>query len=103
MSSWTPLVSLQDSLRHPMRLSSRTSFDHLSHMKRTTWAGLRSDAEAAAAELRTRRGVTSLFSIGFCSGGRLSFLLGTVPGLDMSGVIGFYGWPVGPFANDTPA
>jgi len=79
------------------------SFDHLSHMKRTTWAGLRSDAEAAAAELRTRRGVTSLFSIGFCFGGRLSFLLGTVPGLDMSGVIGFYGWPVGPFTNDTPA
>jgi len=79
------------------------SFDHVSHMKRTTWAGLRSDVEAAAAELRTRRGVTSLFSIGFCFGGRLSFLLGTVPGLDMSGVIGFYGWPVGPFANDTAA
>ena len=36
-------------------------------------------------------------------GGRISFLLASVPALDLRGVIGFYGWPVGRFLNDTPA
>jgi len=79
------------------------SFDHVAHAGRTTWKGLQADSLAAATELRGSRGVDSLFSIGFCFGGRTSFLLGTLPELSMSGVIGFYGWPVGSFANDTPA
>jgi carboxymethylenebutenolidase len=79
------------------------SFDHVAHAQRTTWAGLRADAAAAAAELRTAGHVDTLLSIGFCFGGRTSFLLGTVPELALSGVIGFYGWPVGNLANDTPA
>ena len=58
---------------------------------------------AAAAHLRLRRHVRSLYSVGFCFGGRISFLLATEPALSMAGVIGFYGWPVGPFLNDTPA
>jgi len=78
-------------------------FDHVAHSGRTTWAGLQADIAAAAEELRVQRGVTRLFSIGFCFGGRTSFLLGTLPELEMSGVIGFYGWPVGDFANDSPA
>ncbi len=78
-------------------------FDHVAHAGRTSWAGLRADVSAAAAALRTERGVSRLFSVGFCFGGRTSFLLGTVPELEMAGVIGFYGWPVGSFANDTPA
>ena len=49
------------------------------------------------------RGSRALFSVGFCFGGRASFLLGTVPDLALAGVIGFYGWPVGAFGNDTPA
>ncbi len=69
----------------------------------TKWTELQADVTAAAAHLRMRRHVESLFSIGFCFGGRVSFLLGSLPALRMAGVIGFYGWPVGPFLNDTPA
>jgi carboxymethylenebutenolidase len=79
------------------------TFDHRHHARLTTWAGLQADVVAAAAHLRIQRRVRTLFSIGFCFGGRLSFLLGTLPELSLAGVIGFYGWPVGPFLNDTPA
>jgi carboxymethylenebutenolidase len=78
-------------------------FDGTSHASRTTWAGLRADAIAGGEHLRAEHGVRSLFSIGFCMGGRLSFLLATVPELGLSGAIGFYGWPVGPWRNDMPA
>jgi carboxymethylenebutenolidase len=78
-------------------------FDHRAHAQRTTWAGLQVDIDAAAAHLRLRRHVHSLFAVGFCFGGRTSFLLAAAPALALSGVIGFYGWPVGPFLNDTPA
>lgn len=80
-----------------------SSFDHVAHAERTTWSDLQADAHAAAEHLRSERHVESLFSIGFCFGGRTSFLLGTLPDLGLSGVIGFYGWPVGSFANDSPA
>ena len=36
----------------------------------------------------------SLFSVGFCFGGALSYLQ-AASGLDYAGVIGFYGWPLG--------
>ena len=78
-------------------------FDFRPHTSATTWAGLRADVAAAADELRRTRGIERLHSIGFCFGGRTSFLLGTVPELDMDGVIGFYGWPVGAGSNDAPA
>ncbi len=78
-------------------------FEFMPHVKRTTWSGLRADVMAAAGELRSGGGVRSLYSVGFCFGGRTSFLLSTVPGLEMAGVIGFYGWPVGPGRNDSPA
>jgi carboxymethylenebutenolidase len=78
-------------------------FDHVAHAARTTWAGLQADAVAAAELLRRDCGVERLYSVGFCFGGRTSFLLGTRPELALSGVIGFYGWPVGTFANDSPA
>jgi carboxymethylenebutenolidase len=79
-------------------------FDHMPHVGRTTFAGLSADIRAAAAYLRSADGgaVRSLFTIGFCFGGRLSFLASTL-GLDLAGVVGFYGWPVGPSRNDTPA
>ena len=78
-------------------------FDHVAHSRMASWAGLQADVHAAAHMLRSERDVEHLFSIGFCFGGRTSFLLSTVPELAMDGVIGFYGWPVGPFANDSPA
>ena len=79
------------------------SFDHRDHARMTTWAGLQADVAAASAHLRFHRRVRSLFSVGFCFGGRTSFLLASSASLDMAGVIGFYGWPVGRFLNDTPA
>jgi carboxymethylenebutenolidase len=78
-------------------------FEFGEHTGRTTWSGLRADVRAAADELRTARGITRLFSIGFCFGGRLSLLLDSLPELEMAGVIAFYGWPVGPTRNDMPA
>jgi carboxymethylenebutenolidase len=78
------------------------SFEHGSHVEQTTWQGLQADVAAAAAELRSSRAVPSLFSIGFCFGGRVSFLLASSATMRMAGVIGFYGWPVGPFGNGIP-
>lgn len=78
-------------------------FDHVAHAGRTTWAGLQADTAAASELLRRERGVERLYSVGFCFGGRTSFLLGTLPQLRLDGVVGFYGWPVGSFANDSPA
>ncbi len=72
------------------------------HVERTTYEGLRADVTAAAAHLREAAGVERLFATGFCMGGRLTFLAAAF-GLDLAGVIGFYGWPTGPSRNGTPA
>ena len=78
-------------------------FDFASHVPRSTWAGLQVDVAAAAAHLRASSGIHRIYSIGFCYGGRLSLLLASLDELGLDGVIGFYGWPVGPFRNDMPA
>ena len=79
-------------------------FDFMAHVARTTFAGLAADVSAAADLLRSAGGgdARSIFTIGFCFGGRLAFLSATL-GLDLAGVIGFYGSPVGPTRNDMPA
>jgi carboxymethylenebutenolidase len=79
------------------------AFDASPHTKRCTWEGLRADALAGAEAIRASGRVRSLYSIGFCFGGRISFLLSSVPELDMAGVVGFYGWPVGGFGSAGPA
>jgi carboxymethylenebutenolidase len=43
----------------------------------------------------------SVFTIGFCMGGRMSFLTATL-GLRLAGVIGLYGTLGGPWRNDAP-
>ena len=78
------------------------SFEHMPHVSRTTFAGLRADIRAAAAHLRAERPIRALFTVGFCFGGRLAFLSGTLSELEPSGVIGFYGVPLGPARNDMP-
>jgi len=60
------------------------------------------DVTAAAAHLRALTGAARTCTIGFCMGGRLAFLSAGF-GLGLAGVIGFYGWPVGPARNGTPA
>jgi carboxymethylenebutenolidase len=79
-------------------------FESMPHVSRTTFAGLSADTRAAAAHLRSPDGgaVRSLFTVGFCFGGRLSFLASTL-GLGLAGVVGFYGPTVGPARNDMPA
>jgi carboxymethylenebutenolidase len=77
-------------------------FEYAGHVAAATYDGLRADTLAAAAHLRGETGVRSVFSIGFCMGGRLAFMSAAY-GLDLAGVIGFYGWPTGPSRNGTPA
>jgi carboxymethylenebutenolidase len=78
-------------------------FDYSQHVPQTTWAGLSADISAAAAYVRgTRARTGSLFTAGFCMGGRNAFLSATL-GLGLAGVIGFYGFPGGSSRNDSPA
>jgi carboxymethylenebutenolidase len=75
-------------------------FDYAPHVSQTTWTGIAADITAAVEALRAD-GVERIFTIGFCMGGRMSFLAGTL-GLDLTGVIGLYGTLVGPWRNDAP-
>ena len=71
-------------------------FDFMSEVPKTTPKTLQEDIAAAAGYLRGKDGgqVRSLFSVGFCFGGALSYLQ-AASGLEYAGVIGFYGWPLG--------
>jgi carboxymethylenebutenolidase len=75
-------------------------FEYMPHVQQTTWAGISADIAAAVAALRDD-GVERVATIGFCMGGRMSFLAATL-GLDLAGVIGLYGTLVGPWRNDAP-
>lgn len=77
-------------------------FDFGPHVPQTTYEALRADTAAAAGHLRAETGARSLFTVGFCMGGRLAFLSAGFD-LGLAGVIGFYGWPTGPSRNGTPA
>ena len=72
------------------------AFDFMAQVPLTKPDTLQADIAAAAAYLRTPEGgrVRSLFSVGFCFGGALSYLQ-AASGLGYAGVIGFYGWPLG--------
>jgi len=71
-------------------------FEFMPHVGKTTPETLQADFAAAAAYLRSPEGgqARSLFSVGFCFGGAISYLQATT-GLGYAGVIGFYGWPLG--------
>jgi carboxymethylenebutenolidase len=81
-------------------------FDHSPHVEQTTWDGLTADIRAGVAALRDatgdRGGASHIFTMGFCMGGRLAFDSASL-GLGLAGVVGFYGWPVGPHRNGSPA
>jgi carboxymethylenebutenolidase len=81
-------------------------FEYRPHVEQTRWEALAADIRTGLAALRAARGGATdpmkLFTTGFCMGGRLAFLSATM-GLGLSGVIGFYGWPVGANPNGTPA
>src|SRR5262249_5477114 len=66
-------------------------FEYPPHVEQTTDVGVRADRSAAVAELR-RRGAEAVFSLGFCFGGRASWIA-AASGHDLAGSIGFYGSP----------
>ena len=72
------------------------TFDFMAQVPQTKPDQLQADIAAGVAFLRSADGgqVRSVFSVGFCFGGALSYLQ-AASGLGYAGVIGFYGWPLG--------
>ena len=66
-------------------------FDYTEHVPQTTDGGVQADVRAAVEELR-RRGATRIFTVGFCFGGRASWLA-AASGHGLAGAVGFYGRP----------
>jgi carboxymethylenebutenolidase len=74
-------------------------FEYAPHVQQTSADGVKADTRAAVDHLRSL-GCTSIFTLGFCMGGRLSWLASSW-GLGLSGAVGFYGRP-GPFSDGQP-
>jgi carboxymethylenebutenolidase len=66
-------------------------FEYAPHVDQTTDDGVQADARAAVGGLRGL-GSESVFSVGFCFGGRASWV-GAASALGLAGSIGFYGSP----------
>jgi carboxymethylenebutenolidase len=66
-------------------------FDRSPHVEATTPEGIQSDVAAAVDHLR-ELGARSLFTVGFCMGGRHSWLA-AAGGHGLAGAVGFYGRP----------
>jgi carboxymethylenebutenolidase len=66
-------------------------FEYMEHVQQTTPEGVQADVAAAVEYLRAD-GVTSVFTVGFCFGGRNSWLA-AAGGHDLAGAVGFYGMP----------
>jgi carboxymethylenebutenolidase len=66
-------------------------FEYTPHVDQTTDHGVQADARAAVEHLRSL-GVRSVFSVGFCFGGRASWVA-AASGHGLAGAIGFYGSP----------
>ncbi|HEY1331302.1 MAG TPA: dienelactone hydrolase family protein [Actinomycetota bacterium] len=67
-------------------------FEYMPHVQQTTPDAIAADVAATAAHVRSPDGggATSLFTVGFCFGGRASFNQ-AARGHGLAGVIGFYG------------
>jgi carboxymethylenebutenolidase len=74
-------------------------FEYMPHVQQTTPDGVQSDVGACVAHLRAS-GCESIFTVGFCYGGRNSWLA-AASGHGLAGAIGFYGRP-GPGNDGTP-
>jgi carboxymethylenebutenolidase len=64
-------------------------FDYMPHVQQTTAEGVQADVAASVAYLRAA-GCTSVFTVGFCFGGRNSWLAAAA-GHGLAGAVGFYG------------
>ncbi len=74
-------------------------FEYMPHVQQTTPDGVQSDVAACVAHLRATD-CESIFTVGFCFGGRNSWLA-AASGHDLAGAIGFYGRP-GPGNDGSP-
>jgi carboxymethylenebutenolidase len=66
-------------------------FEYMPHVQQTTPVGVQADVAAAVAQLRSG-GAERVFTVGFCFGGRHSWLA-AASGHGLAGAIGFYGRP----------
>jgi carboxymethylenebutenolidase len=66
-------------------------FEYMPHVQQTTPEGVQADVAAAVAKLRAE-GATSVFTVGFCMGGRHSWFAAAA-GHGLAGAVGFYGMP----------
>ena len=80
-------------------------FDPQAHVARMRPATMNADVAAGVAFLRSADGGSAerVFTVGFCMGGRMSFVQGAEAGLELAGVIGFYGSPVDTHRTGMPA
>jgi carboxymethylenebutenolidase len=74
-------------------------FEYMPHVQQTTPAGVQADVAACVSHLR-QNGCEAIFTVGFCFGGRNSWL-STASGHGLAGAIGFYGRP-GPGNDGSP-
>jgi carboxymethylenebutenolidase len=74
-------------------------FEYMPHVEQTTGEGVQADVAACVAHLRAS-GWGSIFTVGFCFGGRNSWLA-AASGHSLAGAIGFYGRP-GPGRDGSP-
>jgi len=65
-------------------------FEYMTHVQQGTQEGLDADVAAALSRLR-EMGCRSVFTVGFCFGGRQSWFAATRH--DLAGAVGFYGRP----------
>src|SRR5437764_10917199 len=66
-------------------------FEYMPHVQQTTAENVQDDVAAAVAHLHAA-GCTSIFTVGFCMGGRHSWFAAAA-GHDLAGAVGFYGMP----------
>jgi carboxymethylenebutenolidase len=66
-------------------------FPYMEHVQQTTQAGIQADVRTAVGWLRAA-GCRSVFTVGFCFGGRNSWLA-AASGHGLAGAVGFYGSP----------
>ena len=66
-------------------------FDYPPHVEQTTDDGVQADTRAAVERLRAL-GATAIFTVGFCFGGRASWVA-AASGHGLAGAVGFYGGP----------
>ena len=74
-------------------------FEYGPHVQQTTQVGVQSDVGAGVEHLRGR-GCEAVFTVGFCFGGRSSWLA-AASGHGLAGAVGFYGRP-GPGSDGSP-